>query len=75
MNPASLCKMLRWKGWYGRDGAGPDWLRDQHLGNETQYSCLLTSQPWGPDDAPASIASCGAERACCRPRLVGERNA
>lgn len=66
----TACRMLRWKGFYGRDGAGPDWLADQHAANETQYSCLLTAQPWGPDDQPASIDSCGSDRVCCSMRGV-----
>jgi hypothetical protein len=66
----TVCRMLRWKGYYGRDGSGPDWLAQQHAANENQYSCLRTGQPWGPDDDLATIDGCGAGRACCEVRSI-----
>ena len=67
-----LCRSLRWKGIYGRDTMTEAELRGLFELNEVPYSCLLTAQPWGPDDAVAAPERCCSSRACFRPspRLV-----
>jgi hypothetical protein len=54
---APLCRLLRWKG-RDREPGGPTTPRGYTL------TCLATSQPWGPDDRPASADTCGPDRSC-----------
>jgi hypothetical protein len=59
-----LCRHLRWKSFYGRDWGGAEELEATFAWNEVPYDCLRTSQPWGPDEHPATPECCGAQRSC-----------
>lgn len=59
-----ICRYLRFKGWYGKDWIGEEGLSEVLARNETQYSCLKTCQPWGPDDRIAVPEGCVAGRGC-----------
>lgn len=61
-----VCRHLRWKGRHGRDHVSPEDLQAVHQRNHLPYSCLLTSQPWGPDETPAVPEACTPARPCFR---------
>lgn len=70
----SLCRFIRWKGRYGRTWTRHEELEAVHLANELPYQCNRTCEPWGPDEAPASLDQCVPERACFEPSADGPRS-
>ena len=59
-----VCRFLRWKGRHGRDTVSEADLQAVHQRNHLPYTCLLTSQCWGPDEHPAAPEACTRERPC-----------
>lgn len=64
---SELCRFLRWKGWYGNDTFTEAEFADHVARNEVPYSCLLSAQPWGPDDDACTPERCGSGRSCFQP--------
>lgn len=61
----TLCKWLRWKGWYAEWDVAE--LAAMFAANEVPYTCLRTVQAWGPDDGPCAPERCGPHRPCFQP--------
>ena len=72
-----LCAFLRWKSFYGTEHLAEDELAGLLARNEVPYSCLRTTQAFGPDDDLVAPERCDSDRACYErsPRLVPLRRA
>jgi hypothetical protein len=61
-----LCRYLRWKS-QSRESGEPRWVLESLIRSQTQFSCLKTCQPWGPDDDAVAPECCTPERSCYVP--------
>ena len=59
-----LCDRLRWKGFYTRDWTSTDDLARRLAASDVPFTCLMTAEPWGPDDGPCAPERCTDARAC-----------
>lgn len=61
------CRRLRWKGRHGLGPLTPAAWAEIAARNETPWTCLGTTYPWGPDEAPVDPYRCTPDRPCFVP--------
>ncbi len=64
----AFCKNLRTKRYYISDDPPATYLAEDAA--TTDYWCLLTMGPFGPDDGYACPETCGAHRSCYQSSVV-----
>jgi hypothetical protein len=59
-----LCAHLQCKALIGRSFADPEELAVSMLLSDSPFTCLHTTQPWGPDQSLCAPERCQPGRAC-----------
>ena len=62
-----LCANLRWKTFYGARWDTREEMLADLLRGDVPYSCLMTCQPWGPDEDASAPERCQPGRSCFVP--------